>query len=159
MFWSYFGFEHGKGVHDGANTILKQDIKKEYLNMDPRKPQNDVDVVSFCQKWRMEEHVMYLNMIKHVSHFFHLVNLNDVDGEWSMGLPKHHGNLFLTFYSLDIPQRYHLVKLKDLTSFYNECMDDNPIFYENKTHVQQWRLHTMEQINNIQINFHFETYL
>lgn len=60
MFWSYFGFEHGKGVHDGAKTILKQDIKKEHLNMDPRKPQNDVDVVSFCQRWQMEEHVMYL---------------------------------------------------------------------------------------------------
>jgi len=46
-----FGFDDGKGVHDGAKTILKQDIKKEHPNMDPRKPQNDVDVVSFCQRW------------------------------------------------------------------------------------------------------------
>jgi hypothetical protein len=43
MFWSYFGFERGKGVHDGAKTILKQGIKKEHLNMDPRKPQNGVE--------------------------------------------------------------------------------------------------------------------
>lgn len=46
-----FGFDDGKRVHDGAKTILKQDIKKEHPNMDPRKPQNDVDVVSFCQRW------------------------------------------------------------------------------------------------------------
>jgi hypothetical protein len=76
-----------------------------------------------------------------------------------MGLQKHHGNLLLTFYSLDIPQDIILLKLKDLTSFYNECIDDYPIFCENKTHVRLWRFHKMEQINTIQINFHVQTYL
>jgi hypothetical protein len=27
-------------------------------------------------------------------------------------LQKHHGNLFFTFYNLDIPQRYHLVEIE-----------------------------------------------
>jgi hypothetical protein len=70
-----------------------------------------------------------------------------------MGLQKHYRNLFLTFYNLDIPQRYHLVKFERPHIFYNECMDDNPFFCENKIHVQLWKLHTMEQINIIQINF------
>jgi hypothetical protein len=127
--------------------------------MDPRKPQNDVDVVSFCQKWRMEEHVMYLNMIKHVSHFFHLVNLNYVYGSGAWDCKTIMGIFSLHFIAWIFHKDITLLKLKDLTSFYNEFMDDNPFFYENKTHVQQWRLHTMEQINIIQINFHFQTYL
>jgi hypothetical protein len=26
MVWSFFGFSHGKGVHDGASAVLKQEI-------------------------------------------------------------------------------------------------------------------------------------
>jgi len=29
MVWSLFGFGHGKGVHDGASALLKQEILKE----------------------------------------------------------------------------------------------------------------------------------
>jgi len=29
MLWSYFGVEHGEGVHDGVGAILKQEIKEE----------------------------------------------------------------------------------------------------------------------------------
>jgi hypothetical protein len=34
MLWSYFGSGHGKGVHDGVRTILKQEIWKEQLQID-----------------------------------------------------------------------------------------------------------------------------
>ncbi len=34
MLWSYFGLGHGKGVHDGVGVNLKQEIKKEQLQMD-----------------------------------------------------------------------------------------------------------------------------
>jgi plasmid stability protein len=33
MVWFYFGSGHGKGVHDGVRTILKQEIQKEQMNM------------------------------------------------------------------------------------------------------------------------------
>ncbi len=113
-------------------TILKQDIKKEHLDMDPRKPQNDVNVVSFCQRRRMEEHVMYFNMIKHVSHFFHLVNFNDVDGGGTWDCKNIMGICSLHFAVWIFHKDITLLKLKDLTFFYNECIDDNPIFCEKK---------------------------
>ncbi len=34
MVWFYFGSGHGKGVHDGARVLLKQEIKKQQLTMD-----------------------------------------------------------------------------------------------------------------------------
>lgn len=101
---------------------------------------------------------MYLNMIKHVSHFLHLVNLNDVDGSGTWDCKNIMGIYSLHFVAW-IFNKITLLKLKDLTFFYNECIDDNQIFCENKTHVQLWRLHKMEQINIIQINFHVQTYL
>jgi hypothetical protein len=33
VLWSYFGLEHGKGVHDGVGAILKQEIREEQLLM------------------------------------------------------------------------------------------------------------------------------
>jgi hypothetical protein len=60
----------------------------------------------------MEKHGMYLNMIKHASHFFHLVNLNDVDGTGAWDCKNIMGICSLHFYNLDIPQRYHLVKIE-----------------------------------------------
>ncbi len=33
MVWSYFGSGHGKGVHDRAGVVLKQEIQKEKLTM------------------------------------------------------------------------------------------------------------------------------
>ncbi len=33
MVWSYFGSGHGKGVHDMAGVVLKQEIQKEQLTM------------------------------------------------------------------------------------------------------------------------------
>ncbi len=77
--WSYFGFRHGKEVHDGAGTILKQEIKKEQVNMDATKLQNATDVLSFCLKKQQEKHSAYPNARRQVSHFFHLVNPRDVN--------------------------------------------------------------------------------
>jgi hypothetical protein len=34
MVWSYFGSGHGKGDHNGAGVVLKQEIRKEQMNMD-----------------------------------------------------------------------------------------------------------------------------
>jgi hypothetical protein len=34
MVWSYFGSGHGKGVHDGARVVFKQNIIKKQMNMD-----------------------------------------------------------------------------------------------------------------------------
>jgi hypothetical protein len=39
MVWSYFGSGYGKGVHDGAEAMLKQEIWKEQLTMDNMKLQ------------------------------------------------------------------------------------------------------------------------
>jgi hypothetical protein len=102
---------------------------------------------------------MYLNMIKHVFHFFHLVNLNDVDGSGTRDCKNIMGICSLHFIAWIFHKDITLLKLKDLTSFYNECIDDNPFFCENKTHLQLWRLHIMEQIKIIQTNFHFQTWL
>jgi hypothetical protein len=93
----------------------------------------------------------------HITSFIWLISMMYGTKAWDckniMGICSLH---FITWiFHKDIA----LLKLKDLTSFYNECMDDNPFFCENKTHVQLWRLHTMEQINIIQINFQFQTYL
>jgi hypothetical protein len=33
MLWLYFGFGHGKEVHDGARAILKQEIRKQQMTM------------------------------------------------------------------------------------------------------------------------------
>jgi hypothetical protein len=49
MVWSYFGNDHGKGVHDGARTILKQEIMKEQLTMDSQCLQNVTYVIAFCE--------------------------------------------------------------------------------------------------------------
>jgi plasmid stability protein len=79
MVWSYFGSRHGKGVHDGAREILKQKIREEQLNMDARRFQSVADVVSFCERKQMEKHLTYPDVRRQVSHFFHLVKLEDVD--------------------------------------------------------------------------------
>jgi hypothetical protein len=61
MVWSYFGLGHGKGVHDGAGIIFKQEIRKEQLNVDGRKLQCATNMVSICEKRQMEEHLAYPN--------------------------------------------------------------------------------------------------
>jgi hypothetical protein len=48
MLWSYFGFGHGKGVHDGAGALLKQSIRTEQMKMESPKLQTVADVVAFC---------------------------------------------------------------------------------------------------------------
>jgi hypothetical protein len=37
MVWSYFGSGHGKGVHDRAGVVLKQEIQKENLIMNSQR--------------------------------------------------------------------------------------------------------------------------
>jgi hypothetical protein len=49
MVWSYFGNGHGKGVHDGAGVVLKQEIKKKKKRMDDERLQNVVDIMAFCE--------------------------------------------------------------------------------------------------------------
>ncbi len=51
MVWSYFGNGHGKGVHDGAGVVLKQEIKKKKKRMDDERLQNVVDIMAFCE-WK-----------------------------------------------------------------------------------------------------------
>jgi hypothetical protein len=50
MVWSYFGSDHGKGVHDGVGAALKQEIWKEHMRMDSEQLQNVIDV-AFCE-WK-----------------------------------------------------------------------------------------------------------
>lgn len=45
-----FRFGHGKGVHDGARIVLKQEIQKKQLSMDSAKLQNVANVVAFCER-------------------------------------------------------------------------------------------------------------
>jgi hypothetical protein len=53
MVWSYFGSGHGKGDHDGANVVLKQEIRKEQMNMDSVRLQNATNVLHFLKENRM----------------------------------------------------------------------------------------------------------
>jgi hypothetical protein len=79
MVWSFFRSSHGKGVHDGASVVLKQEIYKEQLGMNPCKLQNASDVVAFCQRRQQEEHVVYPSVRAKVHRYFHLVKLENVD--------------------------------------------------------------------------------
>jgi hypothetical protein len=45
--WSYFGSGHGKGIHDGVNAALKQDIRNEEMRMDGERLQNVANVMAF----------------------------------------------------------------------------------------------------------------
>jgi hypothetical protein len=60
---------------------------------------------------------MNLNMIKHASHFFHLVNLNDVDGTGTWDCKNIIGICFLHFITWIFHKDITLLNLKDLTSF------------------------------------------
>ncbi len=66
-------------MHDGAGVVLKQETRKEQMNMDDKIFQNASDVVSFYESKQMEEHVAYPNAKRQVFWFFHLVKPKDVD--------------------------------------------------------------------------------
>ncbi len=59
MVWSYFGGGHGKGDHDGASVVLKQEIRKEQMNMDSVQFQKATNVVAFFERKKNEHHVIY----------------------------------------------------------------------------------------------------
>lgn len=61
MDWSYFGSGHGKDIHDGAGTVLKQEIWKEHTRLDSQQLQCVVDVVTFCEWKKNEQHAAYFH--------------------------------------------------------------------------------------------------
>ncbi len=77
--WSYFGSGHGKGIHDGVNVALKQDIRNEEMGMDGERLHNVTDVMAFCEQKQNEQHVAYPNIRRDVIRYFHLMKIEDVD--------------------------------------------------------------------------------
>ncbi len=43
--WSFFGFGHGKGLHDGASAVLKCFIWQAQLNVESHELQNAKRIV------------------------------------------------------------------------------------------------------------------
>lgn len=79
MVWFYFGSGHGKGVHDGVRTILKQEIQKEQMNMNSEWLQCVADVVAFSQRKKVKQHATYTSVRRDVIPYFLLIKLKDVD--------------------------------------------------------------------------------
>jgi len=62
MVWSYFGFGHGKGVHDGGGAVLKQEILKAQMSVDSSlKIQCAEDVVNYYTAKQSEVHIAFPN--------------------------------------------------------------------------------------------------
>jgi hypothetical protein len=57
------------------------------------------------------------------------------------------------------PRNVTLLKLKDLAYLCLKCIDDNLNFCENITHVEPWKLHTLEPINLTQVNSNFNIFV
>ncbi len=48
--WNFFGYGHGKGLHDGAGVAIKRLIQKEQLDANGAKLQNAKEVVQFLHE-------------------------------------------------------------------------------------------------------------
>ncbi len=84
--------------------------------------------------------------------FFHLVKLEDVDRSTLWDYNNIAGTHFFAFKASVSHRNVTLLKLRDLACFCPECMDDNPNFYGNKSHVHPWKLYSLEPINVTQVN-------
>lgn len=152
MVWSFFGSGHGKGVHDGAGAVLKQEIRKQQLNMDSPRMQNAADVVAFCKKKQTEEHAAYPNVRREVIRFFHLVKTEEVDRRSSWDCKRIPGSRSMHSISSVSHCDVTLLNMRELACFCPECMDDNHDFCENKIHVQPWTLVRLEPLNINQVS-------
>lgn len=133
MAWSYFGSGHGKGVHDGAGAVLKQEIREEQSNIDsPYRLQNAADVVAFCLQKQGEEHAAYSNVRRDVTRFFHLVKVEDVDCESTWDCKQIPGCCSMHSVSSVSHHDITFLKVQDLVCFYVEAMDDNSEFWETR---------------------------
>jgi hypothetical protein len=79
MVWFYFGNNHGKGVHDRAGAVLKQEVRKEQLTMDSQHLQNTINIVTFYKRKQTKDHEAYLNVKRDINCYFHLVRLENMD--------------------------------------------------------------------------------
>jgi len=62
MVWFYLGSGHGKGVHDKARAMLKQEIHKKQLTMDSERLWCVTNMVTFYEWKKHEQHVTYPNV-------------------------------------------------------------------------------------------------
>ncbi len=118
--------------------------------MDGAKLQNAIDVVSFYEK-KKEKHVAYPNAHRNMSKLFYLVKPKDIDQSvaWDYkSIPSFQSMHSMAFVS---PQDITLFKLRQLTCFCPNYMDDNAKFFEKKSHVPPWKLLTLEPTNVTQV--------
>jgi hypothetical protein len=122
--------------------------------MEGSKLHNAVGVISFCLK-RQQEHLAYPNVRRPIFRFFRLIKLKDVDRSvfWDCKIiPRSRSFHSMAFVChIDIT----MLNMRMFTCFCHECMDDNPIFCENKEHVEPWKLHTLEPSNITHVLFYY----
>jgi len=79
MIWYFFGNGRGKGLHDGARTIIKRFLRREQLNVHGEKLQNAKEVVTFLKKHLSDRpKTSYVGVRKLIKWLFWHIKLDDV---------------------------------------------------------------------------------
>jgi hypothetical protein len=68
--WSFFGFGHGKGPHDGAGAILKWFVRQVQLDVHGPNLQNAINVDLLCNRLSSRLESSYSKERRIVNHFF-----------------------------------------------------------------------------------------
>ena len=153
MVWSYFVSGHGKGVHDGAGAVLKQEIRKAQMSVDSSlKMQCAEDVVNYCRAKQSEVHAAFPNARREVDKFYYLIGSNDVDRSNTLDCKKVTGSRSMHSICSVSETDITNVRSRFLSCFCPPCMDDQADFCERKTHVMRWKLNVLEPLNMIEVS-------
>ena len=148
MTWSFFGFGHGKGEHDGAGAVVKRALTHEQLKSDGVILQQAVDVVQFLERTMAHgassSYAMGTKEAMGISRKFWLVKVEDVDRSKSWGCEQIQGSQSL--HSICGFSRHDVSQLntRKLSRFCNACIRGHWRSCHNKAYVQNWQHLTLK---------------
>jgi hypothetical protein len=145
MEWNYWGTGHGKGPHDGAGACLKQLLRKEQLKTNGHKLQCAKDVVEFLNSSLAPSTTWEGLAKKDIHRVFREIGENEVDRvkrvyncKTIAGSRAMHS---VRSISHDKPLS---IQCRNYSCFCTSCMSTGPGSCPNSSHVEPWRLVTVE---------------
>jgi hypothetical protein len=139
--WSFFGFGHGKGLHNGVGVVLKRFIWRVQLDVKSIKLQNAKLVVFLLkEKLNGQPESSYSSGLRFVTHIFFHVKHVDVDRviQYTCDAIKGIRDLYL-IRSMGLMDVNMLMK-KSLSCFSYFCMDGNFLACDNIPWSKDWEV-------------------